>query len=395
MIFVKSKDLKVGMRIAKPIYNKEGVLLYDRDSKLTAQGVTSVNNFGLIGLYILEPAEPAPPISEEEADFERFQTMYVFRLKEILDSIIDGKTPKNLNIMVETIIKEFGHIERRAPFVQNLRSPEDFHYKHSLNVAILCAMLCHRLGQNHTDTVNIVTAALLHDVGMLGLPKSIMEKAEADLTDADIEKLSNCQQSSYQLLQPTTNPFEIPQGALRILVQTCVGYYHPDHPIKRKIGWSYQARILQVSNAFDNLTAMSLQNEPMTEISALRHIQQFPEFYVPEVVEAIPDIIHILPTGCCVELSNGEKGMVIESNPYNFLAPIVLQFKNNQILNFGDLKVASKIQIVNIMKTMDNRIKIDNDTLKHFHSDKNLSGQLSKIKSQQGSAAAKKRPKLL
>ena len=30
MIFVKSEDLKYGMRLAKPIYNKSGVLLYER-----------------------------------------------------------------------------------------------------------------------------------------------------------------------------------------------------------------------------------------------------------------------------------------------------------------------------------------------------------------------------
>ena len=64
MIFVKSEDLKYGMRLAKPIYNKTGVLLYERNTRLTLQGIESVKNFGLLGLYILEPAEPVPPMSE-------------------------------------------------------------------------------------------------------------------------------------------------------------------------------------------------------------------------------------------------------------------------------------------------------------------------------------------
>ena len=33
MLFVKVDDLKPGMRLGKPIYNKNGVLLYDRDTK--------------------------------------------------------------------------------------------------------------------------------------------------------------------------------------------------------------------------------------------------------------------------------------------------------------------------------------------------------------------------
>lgn len=37
MIFVKADELKKGMRLAKPIYNKNGVMLYERDSRLTEQ----------------------------------------------------------------------------------------------------------------------------------------------------------------------------------------------------------------------------------------------------------------------------------------------------------------------------------------------------------------------
>ena len=52
MIFVKADELKKGMRLAKPIYNKNGVMLYERDSRLTEQGIVSIQNFGLIGLCI-------------------------------------------------------------------------------------------------------------------------------------------------------------------------------------------------------------------------------------------------------------------------------------------------------------------------------------------------------
>ena len=68
MRFVKRDNLKTGMRLARPIYNKNGVLLYERNSKLTRQGIESIRNFGLIGIFILEPAEPVPPMTQ--ADLE-------------------------------------------------------------------------------------------------------------------------------------------------------------------------------------------------------------------------------------------------------------------------------------------------------------------------------------
>ena len=81
MQFVESKNLKPGMRIAKPIYNKMGVMLYERDTLLTPAGIKSIENFGLIGIFILEPAEPLPPLSEEDIQFEQFQTIYMFQIR--------------------------------------------------------------------------------------------------------------------------------------------------------------------------------------------------------------------------------------------------------------------------------------------------------------------------
>ena len=39
----KNSRFKTGMRLAKPIYNKMGVLLYERDTLLTIAGVLTVS----------------------------------------------------------------------------------------------------------------------------------------------------------------------------------------------------------------------------------------------------------------------------------------------------------------------------------------------------------------
>ena len=102
MQFVKTADLKPGMRLAKPIYNKMGVLLYERDTLLTMQGINSIENFGLIGIFILEPAEPVPPLSREDLEFEQFQTIYVFKLKENMDRLQANQAPVSLSDLSET-----------------------------------------------------------------------------------------------------------------------------------------------------------------------------------------------------------------------------------------------------------------------------------------------------
>ena len=161
LIYVKAEDLKVGMRLARPIYNKRGILLYGRNDKITRQGIESVKNFGLIGLYVLEPAEPLPPMSVEEMQFERFQTMEVFRLRDELNAIMAGKEPTQLMQATNDLLKQFGNLYHKINFNQNLRSPEDYVYKHALNVAILSALISHRAGFGLMEQSEVVVAALI------------------------------------------------------------------------------------------------------------------------------------------------------------------------------------------------------------------------------------------
>ena len=113
MLFVKTEDLKAGMRLAKPIYNKNGVMLYDRNSKITSQGIISVNNFGLIGIYILEPAEPVPPMSEDDIEFERFQAMSVFTIREILDAYSKNQKEKDMYQFINQLLKKYGSLHHK------------------------------------------------------------------------------------------------------------------------------------------------------------------------------------------------------------------------------------------------------------------------------------------
>ncbi len=131
MKFVNTEQLKTGMRIARPIYNKKGVLLYERDSKLTDAAINSIKNFGLIGIFILEPAEPCPPMSDEDIEFERFQTVQVYAIEEELKEIVNSKRTRKIDQIVAAIVKNYGHLSHKINFTQNLRSKEDFVYKHS------------------------------------------------------------------------------------------------------------------------------------------------------------------------------------------------------------------------------------------------------------------------
>jgi len=123
--------------------------------------------------------------------------------------------------------------------------------------------------------------------------------------------------------------------------------------------WLTGTSILTVADKFDRMTAMSLSRKPNSEISAIRYLIDHPESYPQNVVSALAKCIHIMPVGCCVDLTNGDKGLVLETNERDFNHPVVLCFRDNRILDLSSPKVNKTIQIADVMHTMDNRVKMD------------------------------------
>lgn len=360
MIFVKRDDLKTGMRLARPIYNKNGVLLYERNSKLTAQSINSIKNFGLIGIFVLEPAEPVPPMTLDDIEFERFQTICVFSIQEELDRIIQTWKYAKIQTITSNVIKNYGHLDRKINFVQNLRSKEDYIYKHSLNVAMLCAMIAHTMKATVSEQLEAVTAAIVHDIGKLSAGKVMMQDSR---TEEEKEQIRGAEIAGFGLLE---HVFATSPNIKRICMQTQANLENlekgkaSDLP-KMVVG----AKILSVAETYDTMTAVQLDKNPESEVAAFKYLLEHPDFFDEKVVGALTDSINILVPGVSVELSNKAKALVLVENKRNILKPMVLTFQDNKVIDldsFRDNK--ERLEIVDIMKTMDNRHVMDTDLLK-------------------------------
>ena len=359
LIFVPTDDLKVGMRLAKPIYNKNGVLLYERNTKLTLQGIYSVKNFELIGLYILEPAEPLPPMTPEDIEFERFQTMAVFSIKDDLKSIKDGKKPGEMMVLANQIVRLYGTQKHKINFAQNLRSPEDYVYKHALNVSILAALMSNRLHVGSSEQMNIVVAALLYDIGRLFLPTNMQNKTDEFSAD-EYQMYRKAQMDGYKIID---NNVDINTSVKR-LVRGCQQDYSADDLSSKNLPWG--VKIIKVAHYYDVKTAMNLYDTPESEVQVVRELLEDDRVFDPTAVRALLDSIRILSPGVCVELTNGERGLVIRENDDNPLLPMILSFDKNQVYDLSSERTSKVLQIKDLQKTMDNRIIVDDSTLQEY-----------------------------
>ncbi len=372
MKFVRTDHLKAGMRLAKPIYNKNGVLLYDRNSVLTEPGIISARNFGLVGVYVLEPAEPVPPLSREDLEFEQLQTVYIFQLRECLDLIAKRKRIEPLPKLLNNIIQHYGALDHRVNFNQNLRSSEDFMYKHAISTAILVSMISSRLHYDHQQQITLAAAALLYDIGYSHVPKNILDKESDTLSTSDREVLQHSLERGLEPLGMYRSDFDFFPRALALMQ----AYVYADYPEKLAIMPDEElqgmVKILRVADQFDQMTAMNIGHEPVSEISAMKLLSADATRYDKQIVATLAECIHIVPQAANIDLSTGDKGIVLVENATNYMRPVILRLGDNKIYDLSSEADFRKIQILDIMKTMDNRISVDEETLKQFVPDEKL-----------------------
>ena len=135
---------------------------------------------------------------------------------------------------------------------------------------------------------------------------------------------------------------------------------------------SQMVQILRIADRFDQLTAMSVGHDPVSEIMAMRSFEEDPERFPASLTSVLAECIHIVPQAASIDLSSGDKGIVLIENTNDFMRPVILRLSDNQIYDLSQDHVYKHLQITDIMKTMDNRVQMDKETLNHFFPDEKL-----------------------
>lgn len=379
MQFVRTEELRPGMRLAKPIYNKTGVLLYERNSKLTVPAINSVRNFSLIGVYILEPAEPVPPLSREDLEFEQAQTVYMFKLRDIFENVYKREPMTKLEALIEDVCKRYGSLNHRVNFNQNLRSADDFMYKHAISTAILTAMIAQHIEISEDDYKALITAAFLYGFGYRFVPRNILSKEET-LSEDDQKVIQNALEKGIVYLLAASEPLTYFQTAISI-AQCHILSSNPERDTSQfSDNILLLSEILKVAEQFDLLTGMMMGHKPESEIIAMKYLHEHSTEYNETIVSILAQCIHIIPAGASVDLSTRDKAIVLVENPKNYMEPVILRLKDNEIYDLSDPAISKKMQIVDLMKTMDNRVEIDENTLKLFKADDRIKEMAEKFK---------------
>lgn len=209
--------------------------------------------------------------------------------------------------------------------------------------------------------MHTIIAALVHDMGKLTVIKDVADCDE--LTEEKKMRLTVAELSAYSTIERVfTDGTAIKRicAQSQRLLEACENQNDDIGDMKLVTG----AGILAVAGMYDSLTAMQIGKEPVSEIKAIKYLMDNPDYFDPEIVAALVSAINVLTPGVSVELNNGDKALVITENKTNILRPMILNFRDNRVLDLSDDIVYEDIWIEDIMKTMDNRYIMDIPTLR-------------------------------
>lgn len=154
---------------------------------------------------------------------------------------------------------------------------------HSKRVTDLTVRLARQLGVPEPEIVHIQRGALLHDIGKMGVPDSILLKP-GKLTEEEFEQMKKHPEYARQMLYP----IEFLRPALDIPYshhERWDGTGYPEGIAGMDIPLA--ARIFSVIDVFDALISDRPYRKAWNESDAIRHIwEQSGKHFDPEIVEA-------------------------------------------------------------------------------------------------------------
>ena len=191
--------------------------------------------------------------------------------------------------------------------------------KSSVNTAILSSLTAQELRFPHHKVLHIITGALLHDIGMLRLPKKIVQK-RGGLSEDENKQMRSHPVIAYQI---TVKELSYPDEVGKVVLQhheRWDGSGYPNRITGEMIDTG--AQIVSVADAFEAMVSQKPYRSSMTGYQAMKNLlADNSRRFNPNILKAFLLTMGIHPIGSIVLLNNGVVARVVESRANAPLRP--------------------------------------------------------------------------
>lgn len=346
MRLVEVKNLKGNEIIGEDIIRDNGVVLLNRGTRYRTVFTEKLLQYrieriyiedklseGIIPKPIIEPEQKEQLINDFRGEFDKILTSKVVKLepiKKIADGIAGALVDKDA---VYDLI--------------NVRTNAYNIYEHSIEVTILVYMMCKKLLIPVNQTKEIVIGSLLHDIGMILVPKEILEKPTR-LSIQEGKIIERHTEWGYQMIKDNQSI-----GPLAKLVVLC---HHEredgsGYPLGKGEDLHIGAKIVAACDVFIAITSERCYRQGVGINEAVIMLRK--ENLNEKVEKTLESMLNFYPVGSTVLLSNNAVALVEKNYSENLDRPVVRVIEENgtELANYYrlDLMQEQSIHIVEIV----------------------------------------------
>ena len=326
MIHLLIKDLQPGMVAAQSVYDRKGEVILPRGTALTQAHIDRLAKMDVVELSVMS-ADPSvsvsPPadILEEDTRADAIRKVYdTFHNLEETGEL----APSALMPTAEAILTNA--LENRENLVQltDIRMHDDYTFGHSVNVALLSAILGSLCDISSSDLITLVMGGLLHDIGKLIIPPDILTKSE-QLSSHDLYIIRMHPEAGRVKL----NTLSIPSAPMLAVIagqhhEHIDGRGYPDHLAGDQI--HRFSRIVAIADVYDALTSARAYKPAYRPHIAYKIMTKCsPGQFDEKLLQLFFDNVAIYPVGTVLRTTMGY-AIVKESEFGHTLTPTICVF---------------------------------------------------------------------
>lgn len=324
---IKVTDLQPGLRFDKPVYIDDENLLVPEKVEIKQRDIDRLQKWGIQHVTTAgRPMKELPSSNKNAFVQQAFSTpiqqevmqsysKLAGELQQIFTDVQTQSPVKSVDVddVVDRLLKLLEARENQVIelILYGLQGESGF-IENALNCAVLATLVGRNLNMVQHKLLNLATAALLHDVGMLRVPAAVRNK-KGELTPEEVQAIRAHPLYSYKII---TKEMRFAEDIGVAAFQHQERWDGAGYP--RQISGTNiipDARIIAVVDAFEAMVSKRPYRNSMIGYTAMRTILgDNARRFDPDIIKVFIRTMGIYPIGSVVLLNNACIGRVVDVN---------------------------------------------------------------------------------
>lgn len=341
MRYVPINQLKEGMILGQELTSGSDVLL-EKNTTLSDENISYIAFLGIPGVYIDDEFSKEAVIEnvvEAEVRKEAISAVQDVFIKTsedtpYADELEFSPEEERIQKIVEDIVNNILENKDVMINLMDLKTYDNSTFSHSASVAVLSGIIGVKCKISDLELESLVMAGFLHDIGKVFIDQDVIN-APRRLTSEERDLIMNHPRMGFDFL---VNHFHFPNVVTQAVYEHHEWFNGEGYPRqKEKNNIMFISKILKAADVYQAMTSNRPYHAPFLPSEVMEYIMsRSGTEFDPRIVRIMSKELCIYPVGCEVELSSGQRAIVIKNHHGFTLRPTVKTLDTGEVMDLSE-----------------------------------------------------------